>query len=530
MRHQALWRRGTRVAIAATAIVAVVLSSSPAQAQFTPADPAASTKGSTNPYAPSYQHPYRHGAVPTRSAKANIDVHQARQSPATAAANNLRYGGGVDGIGVTTGHPQVYLVFWGSNWGANTTDGKGDLNFGGDPAAGAPVIQELFKGLGSGGLFRETWSGVMAQYCETSVGSTSCQPSDPHVGFPYGQALYGVWYDNRVISNQPSAVDIAQEAVAAAGHFGNTTPATNRNAQYIILSPHNSHPDGFGAGGNFCAWHFWNGGLNVNSPYGDIAFSNMPYVMDLGADCGAGFFNPGAAGALDGYTMVVGHEYAETITDQLPAGGWTDGNDENADKCAWIQRGLSGGPANFAMTTGHFVMQSTWSNEDNGCLIARSLVAIGDPGPQTITLGQSLNITLSTTRGTAPYSFYGVVLPPGVTVSAAGLIGGAPSAAGVYTVKVGVLDANAFVNETSFSLAVNQPTVVVPGVWGLPRAQATSIISARGLIPSVSTTKACIDPGSVLSQSPSGGESVPLGSTVFLQVDSGTLSTCGVIK
>jgi serine protease len=529
MRHRALWRRGARVAVAAAAIAAVVLACTPAQAQVTRADPIAPPPGSTNPYAPSYQHPYRQGAVPTRSAKANIDAHQAKQSLAPATASNLRYGGGVDGIGVTTGHPQVYLVFWGSNWGASTTNAKGDLTFGGDPAAGAPVVQELFKGIGSGGLFRETWSGVMAQYCETSVGSTACQAADPHVGFPFGQALYGVWYDNQVISNQPSAADIAQEAVNAAGHFGNTTPATNRNAQYIILSPHNSHPDGFGAGGSFCAWHFWNGGVNVTSPYGDVAFTNMPYVMDAGADCGAGFFNAGAAGALDGYTMVVGHEYAETITDQLPAGGWTDGNDENADKCAWIQRGLSGGPANVPMTTGTFVMQSTWSNEDSGCSIARSLVAIANPGPQSITVGQSLNITLSTTRGTAPYSFYGVVLPPGVTVSAAGLISGAPSAAGVYTVKVGVLDANAFVNETSFSLTVSQPTAVVPEVEGLPRAQATSIISASGLVPSVSTTKACIDPGAVLVQSPSGGASAPLGSTVFLEVDSGTRSTC-IIK
>ena len=66
----------------------------------------------------------------------------------------------------------------------------------------------------------------------------------------------------------------------------------------------------------------------------------MPYVTDLGASCGQNFVNAGSAGTLDGVTIVEGHEYAETITDQNPAGGWTDRTgDENADKCAWVGAG-----------------------------------------------------------------------------------------------------------------------------------------------------------------------------------------------
>ena len=70
----------------------------------------------------------------------------------------------------------------------------------------------------------------------------------------------------------------------------------------------------------------------------------MPYVMDQGASCGQGFVNSGP-GTLDGYTMVEGHEYAETITDQNPAGGWTNhtgssyNGEENADECAWLSSG-----------------------------------------------------------------------------------------------------------------------------------------------------------------------------------------------
>ena len=115
----------------------------------------------------------------------------------------------------------------------------------------------------------------------------------------------------------------------AAAHFGNTTAASNRNAQYVILSPTGTHPDGFNTpSGDFCGWHDWNGdptlpGGPVTSPYGHIAFSNLPYITDAGRACGENFVNSGKAGLLDGVSIVNGHEYAETITDQNPSGGWT---------------------------------------------------------------------------------------------------------------------------------------------------------------------------------------------------------------
>src|SRR5262249_54237123 len=68
---------------------------------------------SVNPYSPAYGHAYRHGAVPTRETAAKM--RSVPQAPA-ASANNLNYGGAVDGIGVTTGKEKVYLVFYGSQW------------------------------------------------------------------------------------------------------------------------------------------------------------------------------------------------------------------------------------------------------------------------------------------------------------------------------------------------------------------------------------------------------------------------------
>jgi hypothetical protein len=376
-------RAGAAAALSALVVAGAVLVS---------ATSGYSVGGSTNPYAPSYQHPYRHGAVPTREALARMKTYQAQHPQAAAAVgalspNNLNYGGGVDHIGVTIGGPRVYLVFWGSGWGTSATDSGGNLTFSSDLYGGAPVLQRMFRGLGTGG---ELWSGVMTQYCDAvPVGSQTCGAKDPHVPYPAHGTLAGVWYDNRAVASNVNEHEIAVEAVTAASHFGNLTPALNRNAQYVILSPHNWHPDGFGLTSNWCAWHDWNGdttliGGAAASTVGDIAFTNMPYVMDVGFSCGMNFVNAGNAGNLDGYTMVEGHEYAETITDQNPAGGWVDSSGwENADKCSWISPAVQGGAANVAMGNGSYAMQGTWSNDSLGgsgqCEIAHSVV-VGGPG------------------------------------------------------------------------------------------------------------------------------------------------------
>ena len=316
------------------------------------------------PASPASNHPASQRVLmPTRNAAA---------APA-ARATPLRYGGAVDGIGVTTGSPKVYVVFYGSQWGTVGTNSSGYTTLSGDAKGMAPRLQAMYKGLGTNG---ELWSGVMTQYCEGVARlATSCTTGSTHVAYPTSNALAGVWVDESVASpSNATAFQLGTEAVHAAAHFGNTTAAANRNAQYVIVSPSGTHPDGFNtASGNFCAWHDYNGDpfVGVTSPYGDIAFTNAPYVTDLGASCGQSYVNAGSAGALDGVTIVMGHEYSETITDQNPAGGWTDRTGaENADKCAWIGVGGTGGAQNVAFSTGSFAMQGTWSNDSNNCRIS----------------------------------------------------------------------------------------------------------------------------------------------------------------
>ncbi|SFS03693.1 serine protease [Dyella sp. OK004] len=362
-----------------------------------------------NPYAPNYGHSYRHGAIPTREAHSKMKQYAALHA-ATAAATGtetLSYGGGIDGIGVTSGTPKVYLVVYGSQWGTSSTDANGNMTLSGDANGAVPYLEKLFKGLGTGS---ELWSGTMTQYCDgssVSSGATSCPSGAAQIGYPTGGAFAGIWYDNSVASpSNATAAQLGQEAVNAAAHFGNTTAASNRYVQYVILSPTGTHPDGFNtSSGQFCAWHDYNTDAGVSSPYGDIAFTNMPYVSDMGTSCGQNYVNSGSAGTLDGFSIVEGHEYAETITDQNPAGGWTNhtgssyNGQENGDECAWLSSG-QGASANVTMGNGTYAMQSTWSNDTNRCDISHPIVGGGSGGGGTPTA----NFSFTTSGLTANFT------------------------------------------------------------------------------------------------------------------------------
>src|SRR6185503_4568773 len=90
------------------------------------------------------------------------------------AANTLSYGGGIDGIGVQSGHSKVYLVFYGNQWGTQTTDANGNAKFSHDSAG---VTQQMFKGIGTNG---ELWSADLTQWCDgpgVATNATSCPAS-----------------------------------------------------------------------------------------------------------------------------------------------------------------------------------------------------------------------------------------------------------------------------------------------------------------------------------------------------------------
>jgi len=270
-------------------------------------------------------------------------------STAVNTSNDLFYGGGPS-TGTISSQPAVYIVFWGSQWIQSDNYAK--------------YLQNFLKGLYTTG---DSWTSVANQYCEgATTGASTCPTGATHVGSPSGALVKGVWFDNALpavpytsgLLNFPTADAMAQEAVVAAQHFGNTTAASNVNTQYVIALPSHTPPPGFGY---YCAYH-----SSVSSNYGDVAYTNLPYLVDVGSLCGENAVNGGSAGTYDGVSIVEGHEYMETITDMRPRSGWTDSSgEENGDKCAWITSG-QGAMTNITTTTGTFAVQSTWSNAFNG--------------------------------------------------------------------------------------------------------------------------------------------------------------------
>ena len=370
----------------------------------------------------------------------------------------LSYRGGKYGIGVTTGPPKVYLVFWGTQWGTKSVDGDGNVTFSGDPRGVAQKLQAMFKGLGTN---NETWSNVMTQYCEqVAVNATSCPDSNgSRVGYPTGGALAGVWNDDTSAApGYATQTSLALESVSAAKYFNNTTPASNRNVQYVIVSPTGTHPDGFNASSGFCAWH---SGLSTFG-YGPLAYTNLPYIPDAGPSCGAGYVN-GSSGLLDGLTMVESHEYAETITDQFPSGGWTtlSSDLENGDLCSWVGVGGATGAQNITLSTGSFALQSTWSNSSSSCAVTASSVkkntiSLTTPSGQIATVQTPFTLQITAMdSGGAQMTYSATGLPAGLSIgSSTGLISGTPTLAGGTTVNVTVTDASGASVTVSFALTV----------------------------------------------------------------------------
>lgn len=285
----------------------------------------------------------REGIVPPLSSGGTAVAHP-------AATRALTYGGGP-----VQHDPKVYLIFWGSQWNS-------------DSAGVIPYLKQFFQGAGNG----DKWTAIMDQYCDhTTRGSSTCRSGSDPVSF-HGGVYAGTWIDNaHAAPSHASANDLAAEATAGAKHFGNTTSSSNADTEYVVLSPHGTHPDGFPSS-NFCAWH-----SATSSPYGTLSFSNDPYMPD--GSCGTNLINSGSRGYLDGFSIVGGHEFAESVTDPQGGSGWTTTNGEIADLCSWIRSG-PGAMRDITLSTGSFAVQSLWSNADHGCVIGSSGAASGQAG------------------------------------------------------------------------------------------------------------------------------------------------------
>jgi hypothetical protein len=182
----------------------------------------------------------------------------------------------------------------------------------------------------------------------------------------------------------------------------------------------------------YCGWH--SATLYNNA---DLAYINLPYQLDAGTSCGENFVNVGTAGTDDGFSVVAGHEYAETVSDPEPDSGWVDTSDsvsggEIADKCAWGGQiwGTDDPAGDITLSTGTFAVQSLWSNAAGGCAMSSGVqFSVTAVGSQTSALGATVSVQVHasiTPAATLTYTATG--LPSGLAMnSSTGLIHGTVS-------------------------------------------------------------------------------------------------------
>jgi hypothetical protein len=361
------------------------------------------------------------GVVPPRGERLNAVSAKADQAGCKEPNCDLSYGGGD-----VQQSPHVYLLLWGPNWTTSST--------------AYSYMSYLYDGLGVSP--QDTWSTITSQY-----GDSSGAPS-------FGKTVFeGAWQDTSTPPDPVTPDDLAAEADALATKLGITDLA---DAQIVVASQSGTcFSDGFaGSCGTisssssaYCGWH------SITSS--GLPFTNLPYQLDAGYECGENFINAGTAGEYDGFTIIGGHEYAETITDPDPFTAWSDPSDtisdggspgEVADKCVWGGSNwgkLGSDPyGDVTLSTGRFAMQSLWSNAAGRCLLTTDPVLnVSTSGTQTNDLGSrvSVQVQASTNTGT-PLTYSATGLPDGLSInSSSGKISGSPGVtAGTYTTHVTV--------------------------------------------------------------------------------------------
>ncbi len=304
------------------------------------------------------------------------------QGTADSLENDIIYHGGTAGpgaIGVQV-KPAVYLVYWGTEWstGFTTPDVDGKLY-------SSKTLQNYLNTF-MANLGGSPWAAVQTQYCRNvPIGTTSCAgiPGAEYITNPKNQ-LKGVWTDPTPVPDDivtlglaENLVDdpLAMEAQRAAAHFKYDPYAT-----YIIMTP--PRPIGTGQPA-YCGYHSQTTSIDgLGNPfrleYSFIPWQNTDWPV-LGQGCGLHNVNATSNsfgnGIFDSWSIVVGHEYSEAVTDPdnifAIQDGWNDDQtSENADKCAWIET------QNITLAGHKFAVQPTWSNEafdagKDGCAVSR---------------------------------------------------------------------------------------------------------------------------------------------------------------
>jgi Putative Ig domain/Ricin-type beta-trefoil lectin domain len=333
--------------------------------------------------------------------------------------------------------PHVYLLLWGPNWSSSLGQSV------------ATYLTGFFSGLGQASY--DSWSTITSQYSD-GTGSPN-----------FSKALFNpgtdVINDTNTLPNPVTPDDIASEALSMMSKFG-ITDTTAADAQVVVASQSGTcFSDGFAgdcgalsSSSGYCGWHSATQISSSSTAY--LPYVNLPWQYDAGYSCGANFVNGGSAGFFDGWSIVGGHEYAETVTDPNPPTGYIDDNDvtgatasggEIADKCVWGGQpfGVNDPYGDVTLSTGTFAMQSLWSNAADCCVMTTSpMLHVPAPATQKSILGKAVSLQLTAKTNTGVQSYKATGLPHGLSINAqTGKIAGKPSVtAGTFRPKITVSD------------------------------------------------------------------------------------------
>ena len=195
--------------------------------------------------------------------------------------------------GLVLTSPSLFIVYWGVDW----QNGFTDTSTGLPSSTYRAYLEDFLNGVGGG-----HWLATQTQYRNASS--------------PQG-VIVDRWFDaTNALPLTPTQGQIEEEVRRAAEHFN---VSSNEQATYVIALPPGRGDSQFvPKGGKACAWHSraWNNNI-INVRF--YPYITLPYMPDAGTNCWTNAVNQGfdsfGHGIFDGVSKVLGHEYAETLTD-----------------------------------------------------------------------------------------------------------------------------------------------------------------------------------------------------------------------
>jgi len=243
-------------------------------------------------------------------------------------------------------NPVVIPVFWG--FGAV----NGVPNSSRDPSGLASLAMAFLDNVAS-----SPWLATVNQYFQGSqqfIQSQSLRVTSPIFD---DTSVPAAIYNNADVHNEVQRL-ISSKMIGP-----------NSSDVVVVFTPHNTMNSDLTGD---CAAHYSDQSMNWFSVIHNYTYISMPYQPDAGSSCGA--FK--VSSALDGVSIVLGHELAEAITDPYSnyafnVGAWagwitdpiTQGGQEIGDLCAWFDVQTTALNASASFPT-----QPLWSNQAQACV------------------------------------------------------------------------------------------------------------------------------------------------------------------